>query len=98
VTLQEEAIKLKMVIIKDMMIFLGVLGFIHVFSGIKRGEESSKFYFDFLKRKVVANGMLRLGRLDGSLVEGPSKVKGMFSSHFQNSFSPYARIDGVGGN
>jgi hypothetical protein len=59
------------------------------------GNEGSKFYFDFLKRKFIANKVLDLHRVDGYLVEDLGEVKGMFSFHFQNIFSPYALTNGV---
>jgi hypothetical protein len=62
---------------------------------IQEGNQGSKLYFDFLKRKVVVNRVLGLHRVNGYLVEDLAKVKGMISSHFQNIFSPYALTDGV---
>jgi hypothetical protein len=53
---------------------------------IKEGDESSKFYFDFLKKKIVANRVLSLCRVGGSLDEDPSKVN-MSDLHFHNIFS-----------
>jgi hypothetical protein len=56
---------------------------------IKEGYEGSKFYFEFLKRKLVADRVLSLHTIEGSLVEDPTKVKDMFGFHFQNIISPY---------
>jgi hypothetical protein len=52
---------------------------------IREGNESSKFFFDFLKKMVVVNQ----SAYDGSLKEDPSKIQGMFRGHFRNIFSPY---------
>jgi hypothetical protein len=65
----------------------------HVHSNIwwiQERDEGSKFYFDFLKKKVGANKVLGLCRVDGSLAKYPSEVRGMLNSHFQNIFASYA--------
>jgi hypothetical protein len=54
---------------------------------IREGDEGSKFYFDFLKKMVVVDRVLGLHRVDESLVEDPTKIKGMFGLHFQFFFS-----------
>lgn len=53
---------------------------------IQEGDEGSKFFFSFLKKKVVADRVLGLCRVDGSLEEDPTKIQGMFGDHFQNMF------------
>jgi hypothetical protein len=56
---------------------------------IQKGDEGFKFFFDFLKKKVIANRVLGLQRADGSLVEDQKNIRGMFGDHFHNCFSPY---------
>lgn len=41
---------------------------------IQEGDEGSKFYFIFLKNKVVVDIVLGLHPNDGSLEEDPSKI------------------------
>jgi hypothetical protein len=50
------------------------------------GRWGSKFFFDFLKKKVVVDRVLGLARLDGSLEEDLVEIRGMFGIHFQNIF------------
>jgi hypothetical protein len=56
---------------------------------IQEGDEGCKFFFDFLKKKVVADRVLGLCRDDGTLEENPTGIRGMFSGHFQNIFSSF---------
>jgi hypothetical protein len=43
----------------------------------------SKFYFDFLKRKLVVDWVLSIRQANDSLAKDPFEIKGMFNSHFQ---------------
>jgi hypothetical protein len=60
---------------------------------IQVGDEPSKFYFGFLKRKNNVDRVTSLCRHDGSLGEDSSQIKNMFGLHFQNIFSLYALTD-----
>ena len=39
---------------------------------------------------MVADKVVGLCRVDGTLQENPTKIEGMFSAHFQNIFSAYS--------
>ena len=39
---------------------------------------------------MVADKVVGLRRVDGTLEENPTKIEGMFSAHFQNIFSAYS--------
>jgi hypothetical protein len=56
---------------------------------IQEGDEGSKFFFDFLKRKVVADRFLVYAERMGLLRRTQQEIQGMFSDHFQNIFSDY---------
>lgn len=44
------------------------------FQWIQEGNEGSKFFFDFLNKKVVVDKVLGLHRVDGSMEEDPTKI------------------------
>jgi hypothetical protein len=52
-------------------------------------------FIDFLKRKVAVKRVLGLRLVDGSLSGDPLEIRGMFSFHFQNTFTPYTLPDEV---
>jgi len=72
VALQEEAAKLEMVVRKGEDYIARGARIRSRLQWIQEGDEGSKFYFDFLKRKVAADRVLGLRRSDGSLAEDPS--------------------------
>ena len=51
---------------------------------IQEGNEGSKFFFDFLKRKVVTDKVLGLWREDGIFEDNQIEIWDMFSCHFKN--------------
>lgn len=78
VSLQEEAAKLEMAIRKaEDYIARGakIRARLH---WIQEGDEGSKFFFSFLKRKVAADRVIGLRRGDGSITEDPAEIKDMF--------------------
>ena len=73
--------------IRKKTIFLEVLRYVIVYKlWIKEGDEGSKFFFNFLKKKVVVEKKIGLCRAHGSLEENPTNICSMFSDHFQNIF------------
>ena len=60
---------------------------------IHESNEESKF-FNFLKRKLVADGFLGLHQANRTLEENPTNIQGMFNNHFQKKiFLPSIRFD-----
>lgn len=95
VTLQEEVAKLEMIVRKGEDYIARGAQIRARLQWLQDGDEGFKFFFNFLKRKVVADRVLGLHRADGSLAEDPTEVKDMFGLHFQNILSPYALTDQV---
>jgi len=62
---------------------------------IQEGDEVSKLFFDFQKKKVIADRVLGLCRSDGSLEEDLIEIRGLFGDHFHNIFSPYRFSDSI---
>lgn len=96
VTLQEETVKLEMVVHRgEDYIARGVQIHSHL-QWIQDGDESSKLFFNLLKRKVVVERVLSLRKEDESLAKDPSTVRGMFGLHLKKIFSPYTLTNYVG--
>jgi hypothetical protein len=74
VTLQEKAMKVEMDVCRGEDYIVRGAQVCSCLSWIQDGDEGSKFFFYFLKRKVVADKVLGCHKDDESFTEDPSKV------------------------
>jgi hypothetical protein len=81
--LQEDTTHLELVVQRGKYIVKGarICSRLH---WIQEGDKGSgsKFFFDFLKKKVVVDKVLALCRPNGSLQEDPAEIKSMFGLPF----------------